>query len=85
MIFTVLLIKFWYSGVFKDQIHSAKKTKQGKKTNKLWLSCAKLKLSYVEVKAEVVVKVGEEFVVQARVQLLVRRVDGWVGGRIKQN
>ena len=28
--------------------------------NKLWLSCAKLKLSYVEVEVEVVVKVGGE-------------------------
>ena len=45
----------------------------------------KTDISYVEVKAEVVVKVGEEFVVQARVQILVRRVDGWMGGRIKQN
>ena len=49
--------------------------------NKLWLSCAKLKLSYVEVIVEVVVKVEEEVVVEARVQLLVRRVE--VGGRIK--
>ena len=48
--------------------------------DKLWLSCAKLKLSYVEDKAEVVVKVGEEFVVQARVQLLVRQSGGWVVG-----
>ena len=46
------------------------------RTNKLWLSCAKLKLSYVEVKVEVVVKVGEEVVVETRVQLLVRRVVG---------
>ena len=55
--------------------------------NKLWLSCAKLKLSYVEVKDEVVVKVGEELIVETTVQLLVRRVvgGGWVGGRIKQN
>ena len=42
--------------------------------NKLWLSCAKLKLSYVEDKAEVVVKVGEEFVVQAS------QSGGWVVG-----
>ena len=54
--------------------------------NKLWLSCAKLKLSYVEVKDEVVVKVGEELIVETTVQLLVRRVvGGWVVGRIKQN
>ena len=52
----------------------------GKLKNKLWLSCAKLKLSYVEVKVEVVVKVGEEVAVEARVQLLVRQVGGgWVG------
>ena len=44
--------------------------------DKLWLSCAKLKLSYVEVKVEVVVKVGEEVVVETRVQLQVRRVVG---------
>ena len=59
------------------------------KMNKLWLSCAKLQLSYVDVEVivEVVVKVGEEIIVKARVQLLVRRVvgGGWVGGRIKQN
>ena len=38
--------------------------------------------SYVEVKVEVVVKVGEEVVVETRVQLLVRRVVGgaWVVG-----
>ena len=48
--------------------------------NKLWLSCAKLKLSYVEVKVEVVVKVGDEIVAEARVQLLVRPVGGWVDG-----
>ena len=56
--------------------------------NKLWLSCAKLKLSYVEVKDEVVVKVGEELIVETTVQLLVRRVVGgvcWVGGREKRN
>ena len=48
---------------------------------KLWLSFAKLKLSYVEVKFEVVVKVWEEVVVETRVQLLVRRVvGGWVVG-----
>ena len=45
--------------------------------NKLWLSCAKLKLSYGEVKVEVVVKVGEKYVVETRVQLLFRRVGGW--------
>ena len=49
-------------------------------TNKLWLSCAKLKLSYAEVK--VLVKDGEDVVVEARVQLLVR---WWVGGRIIRN
>ena len=54
-----------------------------KSRNKLRLSWAKLKLSYVEVKVEVVVKVGKEIVVEARVQLLVRQ--GWVGGRIKRN
>ena len=55
--------------------------------NKLWLSCPKLKLSYVEIKVEVVVKVGEEVIVETTVQLLVRRVVGGcrVGGRIKQN
>ena len=47
-------------------------------TNKLWLSCAKLKLSYAEVK--VLVKDGEDVVVEARVQLLVCRVGGWMGG-----
>ena len=54
---------------------------------KLWLSCAKLKLSYVEVKVKVVVKVGEEVVVETRVQLLFRRVGVWrrVGGWIKRN
>ena len=59
----------------------------GKKLNKLGLSWAKLKLSYVEVIVEIVVKVGEKIIVKARVQLLVRRVvgGGWVGGRIKQN
>ena len=44
--------------------------------NKLWLSCAKLKLSYVEVIVEIVVKVVEKIIVKARVQLLVRRVVG---------
>ena len=42
----------------------------------------KLKLIYVEVEViiEVVVKVGEEVAVEARAQLLVRRVSGgWVG------
>ena len=53
--------------------------------NKLWLSCAKLKLSCVEVKIKVVVRVGEEVVVEARVQLLICGVGGWVGGQIKQN
>ena len=54
--------------------------------NKLGMSWAKLKLSYVEVIVEVVVKVGEKIIVKARAQLLVRRVvAGWVGGRIKQN
>ena len=48
--------------------------------NKLWLSCAKLKLSSVEDQAKVVVKVGEEFVVQARVQLQVRQDGGSVVG-----
>ena len=48
--------------------------------NKLWLSCTKLKLSCVEVKIKVVVRVGEEGVVEARVQLLICRVGGWVGG-----
>ena len=47
--------------------------------NKQWLSCAKLKLSYVKVKVEV--KFEEEVVVNARVQLLVCQV----GGRIKRN
>ena len=46
--------------------------------NKLGLTWAKLKLSYIEVKVEVVVKAGEEVVVETRVQLLVRRVvGGW--------
>ena len=49
--------------------------------NKLRLSLAKLNLSYVEVIVEVVVKFREKVVVNARVQLLFRRV----GGRIKQN
>ena len=48
--------------------------------NKLWLSCAKLKLSYVEVEVEVVLKVGEEVAVKTRVQLLVRWLSGWVVG-----
>jgi len=49
-----------------------------KKFNKLGLSWAKLKLSYVEVIVEIVVKVGEKIIVKARVQLLVRRVvGGW--------
>ena len=38
----------------------------------------KLKLIYVEVIIEVVVKVGEEVAVEARAQLLVRRVGGWL-------
>ena len=48
-----------------------------KLNNKLWLSCAKLKLSCVEVKVKVVVKVGKKVVVEAGVQLLVRWVGGW--------
>ena len=56
---------------------------QEKIMNKLWLSCAKLKLSYVKDIDEVLVKVGEEVVVEAKVQLLFCQVGGWEGGRIK--
>ena len=48
--------------------------------NKLWLSCAKLKLGYIAVIVDVVVKIGEEAVVVAIAQLLVRQVGGWVVG-----
>ena len=51
-----------------------------KSWNKLWLSCAKLKLGYIAVIVDVVVKIGEEAVVVARAQLLVRQVGGWVVG-----
>ena len=45
--------------------------------NKLWLICAKLKLRYVEIKAELVAKIGEEIVVEARAKLLFRQGGGW--------
>ena len=53
-----------------------------KTRDKLWLSCAKLNISYVEAKVEVVIKVKEEVVVEARDQLLFRQVVGgwWVVG-----
>ena len=53
--------------------------------NKLLLSCAKLKLNYVKDNDEVLVKVREKVVVEAKVKLLFCRVGGWEGGQIKQN
>ena len=58
---------------------------QKKRENKLWLSCAKLKLSYVEDNDEVLVKVREKVVVEAKFKLLFCRVGGWEGGQIKRN
>ena len=58
----------------------ARSTLQQSRTNKLWLSCTKLKLGYIAVIVDVVVKIGEEAVVVARAQLLVRQVGGWVVG-----
>ena len=53
--------------------------------NKLWLSCAKLQLSYVEDNDQVLVKDKEKVMVEAKVKLLFCQVGGWEGGRIKQN